>query len=299
MNTAAPGDGAAREAGFEPHRARLFGIAYRMLGSVADAEDAVQDAFLRWQRVDPSTVEEPGAYLSRTVSRLCLDQLRAARTRRESYVGPWLPDPLVAYEAPPPDDAIETAEEVSVALMLALERLTPLERAAFLLHDVFDQPFDEVAETLGRTSAACRQLAARARTHVRAAAPRREVPPDEGERLANAFAHAARNGDLDGLKSVLAEQAVLYSDGGGRVIAALNPVRGADRVARFFAGIARKEGPLIAHARPARINGLPGFVARDAAGLLQTMSFEIEDGRISAVYVQRNPDKLGHVASPG
>lgn len=293
-DAAAPED----EDGFERHRARLFGLAYRMLGGVADAEDIVQDAYLRWQGTDRSGVANPEAYLSRIVTNMCLDHMRSARARRETYVGPWLPEPLIADDRDPPGHAVEVAHDVSVALMLALERLSPLERAAFLLHDVFDQSFDSVGETLGRSAAACRQLASRARTHVRAARPRHVVAADEGTRIVNAFSAAIRDGDLDGLKGMLAADATLFSDGGGRIPAALHPIHGADRITRFFIGIARKFGNRFSTGRPAIVNGLPGAVSIDPHGNKQTIAFEIADGRIAAIYLQRNPEKLGHVALP-
>lgn len=286
------------EDGFERHRARLFGLAYRMLGGVADAEDIVQDAYLRWRATDRAGVANPDAYLSRIVTNMCLDQMRSARARRETYIGPWLPEPLIADDRDPPGHAVEVAHDVSVALMLALERLSPLERAAFLLHDVFDQPFDSIGETLGRSAAACRQLAARARSHVRAARPRHVVSADEGARIVSAFSAAIRDGDLDGLRGMLAADATLYSDGGGRIAAALHPIHGADRITRFFIGVARKFGNRFPPARPATVNGLPGAISADPDGNKQAIAFDIADGRIVAIYLQRNPEKLGHVVLP-
>lgn len=278
---------------FESHRRALTGLAYRMLGSVAEAEDAVQDAFLRWHGVAQATVENPGAYLSTMVTRICLDRLKEARRRREIYVGEWLPEPLVDG-APGGDDP---AEDVSVALMLAMERLSPLERAAFILHDVFDRDYAEIASTLGRSEAAVRQLAARARANVRAERPRFPVAPQEGERLAEAFFAASRSGDTASLRRLLADGAVLRSDGGGRALATLRPVLGAERICRFFEGLARKK--LTANPRWScllRINGLPGWATVERDGTLQTIALEVEDGRIVAIYVTRNPDKLAHIA---
>ncbi|KAB0266020.1 RNA polymerase sigma factor SigJ, partial [Microvirga brassicacearum] len=195
---------------FEAHRPRLVRLAYRMLGSRAAAEDMVQEAWLRWQNADPTSVRDPGAFLSRIVTRLCLDEMKSARARRELYVGEWLPEPLleVTEESVDPDD-------LTLTLMLALERLSPLERAAFLLHDVFGLPLDEVARTLGRQAPAVRQLAARARRHVQSARPRFPVAREEGDRLAHAFFTATNSGDLDTLKALLAESVVVHSDGGG------------------------------------------------------------------------------------
>lgn len=281
---------------FEAHRRHLVGLAYRMLGSVAEAEDAVQDAYLRWHGADRAGVENAKAFLSRTVARLCLDRLRATRARRETYVGPWLPEPLLGAEDFSAGTASEYAADLSVGLMLALERLSPLERAAFLLHDVFDVDFSEVAGLLGRSEEACRQLAARARAHVRTARPRFPVPAEHGSRLVAAFAEAVQRGDPDGLARLLAADAVLHSDGGGRRTAALNPIVGADRIARFFAGIATKFPGVIGTSRGATLNGLPGLIITDTDGLPQTMAFEIVDGTIAAIYFVRNPDKLGHLA---
>lgn len=281
---------------FEPLRRHLTSIAYRMLGSVSEAEDTVQEAYLRWHAVDRTAVSDTRAFLTKTVTRLCLDYLKSARVRRESYVGTWLPEPLLdsaAYEA---GSESEYADDLSVALMLALERLSPLERAAFLLHDVFDMSFAEVAETLGRNEAACRQLAARAREHVRAARPRFTVSQEEGARIADAFFQAAKGGDIGTLQQLLAEHAIIFSDGGGRKLAALNPIVGRDKVIRFFVGIARKAGyqkPSIIYR--GLINGLPGFVTIEHGEVLQTTAINVQDGVITAIYIVRNPDKLKHV----
>lgn len=280
---------------FERERGRLFRLAYRMLGSVAEAEDAVQDTWLRWQ-TRRRQADEPRAYLARIAIRLCLDRLKGASRRREVYVGPWLPEPLVDDRQGPEADA-ERTEEVSIALMLALERLSPLERAAFILRTAFDMDFAEIAATLGREEATCRQLVHRARGHVRAARPRFAVAEGEGERLADAFLAAARGGDLAGLRDLLAAGATLHTDGGGRRIAALNVVRGGDRIARFFAGLAAKGrlgSPL--WYRRLRINGLPGCITVEPDGALQTVTIETLEGWITAVYVMRNPEKLRHLA---
>jgi RNA polymerase sigma-70 factor (ECF subfamily) len=280
--------GAAGEAAFTAARPRLRALAYRFLGSMSDAEDVVQAAWLRWAAADQDGVAEPEAFLRRIVARLCLDELKSARRRRETYVGPWLPEPVVETD---PLAGRAAAEEVSMALMLALERLSPLERAAFLLHDVFGGGSEEVAATLGRTPAAVRQLAARARAHVKQARPRFPVTPEEGQRIAAAFRAAAEGGDAAALGRLLAADAVLRADGGGVVTAATKPVHGADRIARFFAGLGRKARLGTAHA-PAWINGLPGYVTRFADGSVQTLALEIEAGLVRAVYVVRNPAKL-------
>ena len=281
---------------FEQHRGYLTGLAYRMLGSVADAQDTVQDAYLRWHRADSAVVANPRAFLSKTVTRLCLDQMKSARRRRETYVGPWLPEPLIEQMPVDEDNAGEVAHDASVALMLALERLSPLERATFILHDVFDLGFDEIAGALDRSEAACRQLAARARAHMRDSPPRFSVSLEDASRIAEAFYAAARSGDVAGLRDLLAADVVLKTDGGGHKPSALRPVLGADKVSRFFAGIARKARL----ARPSwvrrvTINGLPGFATIEPDGTLQTTALDIADGRIKAVYIVRNPEKLGQV----
>jgi RNA polymerase sigma-70 factor, ECF subfamily len=284
--------------GFEPHRRHLLSVAYRFLGSVSDAEDIVQETYLRWVETDAAAIREPRAYLTRVASRLCLDQLKSARARRERYVGPWLPEPIVQAAGFVAGPAQECADDVAIALMLALERLSPLERAAFVLHDAFGQSFEEIAATLDRSAAACRQLASRARTRLREARPRFAVTPGEGERLAAAFQQAAQSGDLAGLTRLLAPEAVLHSDSGGKVRSARRPILGADRVARMFAKLLPKKGPPRAFAF-VRVNGLPGWLAMDANGIVETLALEICDGRIVALYLVRNPDKLRHVPPPG
>jgi len=284
--------GAAEAAGsFDPLRPRLLRVAYRMLGSVADAEDVVQEAFIRWLGADHATVREPEAYLRRTVTRLCLDQLKSARHRRETYIGPWLPDPILEEE-----QEEEEEEDVTLPLMLALERLSPLERAAFLLHDVFGLAFEEVATTIERDTAACRQLAARARTHVREARPRFAVEKQRGLEIAHAFFDASRSGDMTALGAMLAADVSLHSDGGGKRSAAIQPVFGRRlvvQVQKALAVLFRKYGSALV--RTSLINGLPGFITREADGELQTTALEIEAGRITAIYVMRNPDKLRHL----
>lgn len=274
---------------FTPLRRRLLRIAYRMLGSMAEAEDVVQDAWLRWAATDHATVRDAEGFLVRVVTRLCLDVLKSARVARADYIGPWLPEPVFDPEEDGTADAMP-------ALMIALERLSPLERAAFLLHDVFGASFDEIAAAIGRDAAACRQLAHRARAHVRADRPRFAVPPQRATQIAEAFFAASRSGDHAGLQALLAEDAVFHSDGGGKVRAALRPILGRDKVVRLLCGLARKA----AHAAPpvlwrGTLDGLPAFVTLEAGGLLQTTSLAIEDGRIAHIYVVRNPDKLAHL----
>ncbi len=281
----------AAAATFDPLRPKLLRVAYRMLGSVADAEDVVQDAFLRWMDTDRETVREPEAFLRRIVTRLCLDQLKSARRRRETYVGPWLPEPVV-------EAGDDETDDVTLPLMMALERLSPLERAAFLLHDVFGVSFEEISETLGREPAACRQLASRARTHVRAERPRFPMPKERGLQMAAAFFDASRSGDTQQLQELLAADVTVYADGGGKIPAATHPVVGSEEVLKLFAALARifaeKMSRLV---RYGYINGLPGFVTIEQDDTLQTTALQIENGKIVAVYVVRNPDKLQHLAS--
>ena len=282
------GDAAADAAvSFDPLRPLLTRVAYRMLGSVADAEDVVQDAFIRWLGTDRDVVREPAAFLRRTVTRLCLDQIKSARNSRETYIGPWLPDPLVEEEE---------EDDVTLPLMLALERLSPLERAAFLLHDVFGVGFDEVAKTIDRDPAATRQLAARARTHVRDARPRYKLEKERGLQIADAFFAASRSGDMGALGALLAADVGMWSDGGGKRPAAMEPVLGYDIVMKLHRSLAvlfGKYGSTLVHT--GMINGLPGFVTREADGELQTTALEIANGKVAAIYVMRNPDKLRHV----
>ena len=286
---ASPGatDMEAAAAVFDPLRPRLIRVAYRMLGSVADAEDVVQEAFIRWLGVDRAAVREPEAFLRRTVTRLCLDQLKSARHRRETYIGPWLPDPIVEEE---------DAEDVTLPLMLALERLSPLERAAFLLHDVFGLDFDEVARTIDRDPAACRQLASRARGHVREGRPRFHVEKTRGLEIAEAFFDASRSGDMVALGALLADDVSSHSDGGGKRPAAVRLIQGKRHLMRLHKALGvmyRKYTSRLV--RTGFVNGLPGFVTREADGELQTTALDIEDGQITAIYVMRNPDKLRHL----
>jgi RNA polymerase sigma-70 factor (ECF subfamily) len=292
-------------ASFEPHRRRLLGLAYRMLGSMAEAEDAVQEAYLRWHDADRENVAEPRAFLISTTTRICLDVLKSARVRREKYVGPWLPDPVTDTAALAPDTQTEMAEDLSVALLLALDRLSPLERAAFLLHDVFDYSFTQVADTLGRSEAACRQLASRARTRVRKARPAGAIPTLAGSssvdakhaELVSTFITASRSGDVAALTRLLASDARVVSDGGGKVAAALNVIEGAERVAAFLAGVVRKGWTDDWTLRFDTINGLPGLMVSGPNGLVQTIAFEIGGAGVTAIYVVRNPDKLRHLSS--
>ena len=284
MNTAQP-EGAAES--FNPLRPKLMRVAYRMLGSVADAEDVVQEAFIRWMGTDRDEVRVQEAFLRSTVTRLCLDQLKSARRQRETYIGPWLPDPVVEEDE---------QDDVTLPLMLALERLSPLERAAFLLHDVFGLGFEEVAATIQRDEAVCRQLAARARAHVREARPRFQVEKQRGLALAEAFFNASRSGDMTALGAMLAADVSVHADGGGKRPAAMEPIVGFAAVMAFHESLAEqfaKNGSKLV--RTALVNGLPGFITLEADGELQTTALDIEDGKVVAIYVVRNPDKLRHL----
>lgn len=281
---------AQRTAEFEAQRPRLKRLAYRMLGSVVEAEDVMQDAWIRWSRA-PDKVADPGAWLIRVTTRLAIDRLRAAKAERAAYRGPWLPDPLVE---PLANDPVERAEDVSVAFLLALERLSPLERAVFLLHDVFEEDYAAVAATLGRREPAIRQLAIRARAHVREARPRFSVGEQQAAELAGMAAVA--QGNVTALSALLTEDAVMVTDGGGKRKAALRVMVGREDVLRLVTGLQWRGGfAQIESMRLARINGAPGLVLDLVEGP-ETIAFESDDsGRIAAIYAVRNPDKLGHL----
>jgi RNA polymerase sigma-70 factor (ECF subfamily) len=281
-------------------RPRLFGIAYRMLGSVVDAEDAVQETFLRWEetRAKGSDVIVPEAWLTSVVTRLCIDQLRSARVRREQYVGEWLPEPLVADPGPDLEESAEMAESLSTAFLILLERLSPVERAVFLLHDVFNYGFAEIATIVDKSEAACRQMAKRARERVERGRPRFEPDPATSEKLASEFLRVCGDGDLPGLLALLTENIEMVADGGGKVPAARAPVQGAAQVARALLGFM----PLLPagwSANPATVNGRPGLVMRLADGApFAVLSLDVIGGRIAALRFVNNPDKLHRVPAP-
>ncbi|MGM9479766.1 RNA polymerase sigma factor SigJ [Roseateles sp. NT4] len=287
------------------HARRLRALAYRMLGSRAEAEDIVQEAWLRWAEVDATTIQHEGAFLSRLVTNLCLDRLRSAVVQREQYVGVWLPEPMLEDEAlfgwaPGPEKQAEFAQDVSIAFMLALERLSPLERAAFLLHDVFDLDYDEVARHLDREEAACRQLISRARKNIKADYARREVAKEEADRLVTAFMDAVRSRDVSALAQLLSEDAVMMADGGGKVSAVPQPLHGGAQIARIFIGFAQMPTSQGWRLVPTNVNGLPGvLIVDDSNGgrLVQTIALApaAEAGQVGAVYIQRNPDKLSGI----
>lgn len=287
---------------FEQHRPAMLGLAYRMLGSAMDAEDIVQEAFLRWHRAPAEQVQSARSYLLTIVTRLCIDELRSARARREAYVGPWLPEPLVQGVAGDAGNAIDQAASLSFAFLLLLERLTPLERAVLILHDVFEYPYDEVAQLIGTNTPHCRQLGHRARGRVAAGRARFPAAPAQADRAAELFARAFTDGDLAGLLALFAHDIALWTDGGGKVAAARNVVHGAERVARFFAGIRRKVAAAPTYRR-ALINGAPGLVGYTAGQVDRVYGFDVRpDGQIQAIYCVRNPDKLWaaqHITTEG
>lgn len=289
------------EDAFLKSRRRLFGLAYRMLGSAVDAEDIVQETFVRASQASGDELREPEAWFVSIASRLCLDHLNSARARREVYVGSWLPEPIADTEGMTPESAAAYADDLSLALLMTLDRLSAHERAAFLLHDVFDLPFREIAPIIDRSEAACRQLAARARSAVRRDRPERSVSTEEHREMLMRFARAVADGGEDDLKALFADDAVLYSDGDGARRAALNPIRGAGNIARFFAGIEKKSAALNARRRIeiATINGAPGFLIFDGDRLDQTLSIETDGERILALFAVRNPAKLSAIAAGG
>ena len=290
---------------FDQHRRLLFSVAYQLLGSVADAEDVVQDAWLRWSAADRGDVAEPRAYLVQITSRLALDRLRSARTRRESYVGPWLPEPLLTGRDPvaagpgpvDPGEAAETGEQVSLALLVVLETLSPAERAVFVLREVFALPVSEVAEALGRTESAVRQMAHRAREHVQARRPRFDTDRRAQREVTDRFLAACVGGDVEALLTALAPDVVLVSDGGGKAKAALRPIAGADKVARFLVGIAGQSATVPdLRIEVLEVNGGPAVVVWSGAEPFLTMSLGVGDGLVEQVLVVRNPDKLRGLA---
>jgi RNA polymerase sigma-70 factor (ECF subfamily) len=287
-----------RAAMFHEHKALLFSIAYRMLGSAADAEDMLQETFIRWQQSSPSEIKSARAYLVTIISRLCIQHLQSARIKREEYVGQWLPEPVFTGDASDPSAPPQIQESLSMAFLLLLEKLTPLERATFLLHEVFDYEYAEVAEILGREEANCRQLLRRARQHITGGRPRFEPSPREHKRLLEGFLDAISSGDLAGLLTLLSDDVALYSDGGGKAGAALNPIHGVDHVARFMFGAITKFVPANVSIRLAEVNGQPSVVySRPDGGAGCVLTMDIEDERIRNIYVVTNPEKLRRLRS--
>jgi RNA polymerase sigma-70 factor, ECF subfamily len=284
-----------RAEAFEEHRRMLFGIAYRMLGSVADAEDIMQDAWLRWNAVT-GAVENPQAYLARTVTNLSLNRLRSAAVQRESYVGPWLPEPLVT--APDATEEVETAESVSLAMLVVMETLSPLERAVFVLREVFGFSYREIAGMLDRSESSVRQVGHRARSHVQARRPRFDAPAEVRRRVTEEFLVACVGGDLNRMMEMLAPDVTAWTDGGGKVRAALRPLHGADKVARWILGVMARPAEGAAEARFVDVNGEPGVLIT-VDGVPDSVScIDVAEGRITAIRLVRNPDKLRGVRMP-
>lgn len=286
-------------ADFERHRRRLFGLAYRMLGSVGDAEDAVQDTYLRWHRTDRSVIQTPEAWLVTACTRLCIDRLRAARLERENYPGTWLPEPLVELEVSPlpnAEDAHEMADDLSMAMLMVMERLTPAERAAYLLREAFDYDYPQIAVALKKSEAACRQLVSRAQKHLKDARPRFEADAAAARDLAKKFAAATKAGDASLFAGLLAEDAMLWSDGGGKAAAALNVIHGADKITRFFVGIAGKV-PADVRRVFAVINGQPGWILFDGETPYLALAMDIVGESVRNVFIVRNPDKLARLSA--
>lgn len=282
-------------ADFEVYRPRLFGIAYRMLGSRTDADDVLQDAYLRWNACARNDLDSSLAWLITVTTRLCVDRLRTAKQERERYVGPWLPEPLVAEHVPSPEMRLELAEEISVAFLALLERLGPEERAAFLLRDVFDYDYPDIAGVIGKTEPACRQLIHRARARIREARPRFAVAPETREQLLQKFIVAARSGDRDAVIALLTEDARYVSDGGGKVVAALRVLRGAERIARLFHCIVRWYAGLTYHL--VRVNAEVGAAHVVDGAVVSILAFETDGDRIAGIYVIRNPDKIAGIST--
>jgi RNA polymerase sigma-70 factor (ECF subfamily) len=282
---------------FLEQRSRLFSIAYRMLGSASEAEDVLQEAWLRWQAADRSNVDSPQAFLTSVVVRLSIDVLRSARVRREAYVGPWLPEPLVADTAPGPDEAAELADSVSLAFLVLLEELTPVERAVFLLREVFGYDYPTVAAMVGKTEANCRQLVVRGKQRVAERRTRFEADSEHSRQLTAQFLEACMTGDLDGLFGMLADDVVVWSDGGGKASAARRPIAGKEKAARFLVGIAAKGGVDV-DGRLVAVNGQPGGVFGRNGRIEYALALDVLDGQIVGVRVIANPDKLQHL-QPG
>jgi len=286
------------ERAFERERPRLVSLAYRMLGSVAEAEDVVQEAFVRLHQALAAgvEVESPAAYLTTITARLAIDELRSARVRRERYVGSWLPEPIVTDAVEDVADEVERADSLSLAFLVVLETLSPVERAVFLLHDVFGYPHEEIASIVERSVENTRQIAARARRHVEARRPRFDPSPEHRDRLAERFFAAIGSGDMDGLVSMLSADAVMVGDGGGKGPAIAEPIVGAGRIARFLLGIGRQAERFGVRWRPAHVNGQPGAVAMAPDDrIASVIGLDVTDGRVTAIHSIVNPDKLRHL----
>ena len=280
---------------FNELRPLLFSIAYRMLGTVMDAEDMVQDTFVRWQGCDHARVESPKAWLSTVVTRLCINYLKSARVQREMYVGPWLPEPLVTERGNDPGENAKLSDSLSFAFLVLLESLTPTERAVFVLREVFSYEFADIAPVVEKTEANCRQILARARKSVEERRPRFDASPEDAEQLIQQFQHAVVTGDMENLLNLLAKDVVLVSDGGGKATAVLRPILGADHVARLLIGATKKFGSKTQTSRHAIINGLPGIIAFENERPIRVLALGVRDGRIHSLFIVTNPDKLRHL----
>lgn len=280
---------------FEPHRQRLFGIAYRMLGTVADAEDLVQETFLRWQQAKPEEIRSPRAWLTTAITRLCINHLQLARVQRETYVGPWLPEPLVDQSVPDPAASTDLADTLSLAFLVLLETLTPTERAVFILREGFGCEFSEIAATVEKSEANCRQILTRARQRIEERRPRFDASRADAEKLVQPFMAAIRQGDMDALLAAMAKDVVLVSDGGGKARALLRPIHGAEPIARLLINVTRKFGTPDEDLRPAMINGLPGFVSFVAGVPQRVLALGLRGGLVQSLFIITNPDKLRHL----
>ena len=283
---------------FNELRPLLFSIAYRMLGTVMDAEDMVQDTFIRWQGCDHARVESPKAWLSTVVTRLCINYLKSARVQREMYVGPWLPEPLVTERGTDPGENAKLSDSLSFAFLVLLESLTPTERAVFVLREVFNYEFADIAPVVEKTEANCRQILARARKSVEERRPRFDASPEDAEQLILQFQHAVVTGDMENLLNLLAKDVVLVSDGGGKATAVLRPILGADHVARLLIGATKKFGSKTQTSRHAIVNGLPGIIAFENERPIRVLALGIRDGRVHSLFIVTNPDKLRHLTRP-
>ncbi|MNS55646.1 ECF RNA polymerase sigma factor SigJ [compost metagenome] len=280
---------------FDSHRRRLQGIAYRMLGSVAEAEEVVQDAWLRWHEADKASFDSAEAWLVTVVTRLSIDRLRSAKVQREHYIGPWMPEPTLTGSPDTPEETLARADNISVAFLAVLERLAPEARAAFLMREVFDADYDEIAQTLGKSEAACRQLVHRAKAQVQEARPRFQVSRDTHQRLLRAFADAAARGSMQDLKALMAEDVELIGDGGGKVQTFSKILRGSQRLAQLYFSLWRRMGAGVSMAL-VELNGEPGMLRFLDGELESAQTFEIEGERIVRIRAQRNPDKLARIA---
>jgi RNA polymerase sigma-70 factor, ECF subfamily len=294
-NQSSDPEGSIRLATFDQYRGLLFSIAYRMLGSVADAEDMLQETFIRWQQSTEDTIRSPRAFLVTIVSRLCINHLQSARVQREEYVGQWLPEPIVTDPGSDPFGIIKVDESLSMAFLLLLERLTPIERAVFLLREVFEYEYSEIAAVLGQSEVNCRQILRRARQHVTGLRPRFETSEQKQNDLLQSFLKAVETGDTEGLVALLSNDVVLHSDGGGKAAAVPNLVRGAGNVARGILGGVRRFVPKTLVRRLVRINGEPGLVNYLNGKPHSVLTIEAAGGRIRAIYVVTNPEKLSHL----